>query len=212
LGVVVRCDARDGLIEWAAKYPRLISGWRDSIALALRQGSAPMVGDKHVVCSPHDTAAVFSLDRETGDMAWIKTKIEEDTADKPNEPPPVKGPIDNGDIDASLQTLGMLGNSVLVIYGRRIAALDVATGKLRWRRTLDQPIERPVKVFDDSFYLVTCSEIHRIDNKTGEIIETRPLTPIGAACGSAFGENCLQLVEPGKYGITCPGVPGKEAK
>ena len=76
----------------------------------------------------------------------------------------------------------------------------------------DEPIERPVKIFDAAFYLVTCPEIHRIDNKTGEILETRPLTPIGAACGSAFGEGSLQLVEPGKYGITYPGVPGLESK
>ncbi len=69
LGFAARCDARDGLIEWIAPYPRMEQVTRLAQA-AGRLGAPPLVEGNTVVFIPRDAHGLFALDAETGLPAW----------------------------------------------------------------------------------------------------------------------------------------------
>jgi outer membrane protein assembly factor BamB len=219
MGAVARCDARDGLIEWVTTYPQLRvnstgvlvpSGWTHAwdapYTIRRRQGIAPLVSGRVVVLSPRDTVAVFAVDRDTGKLLWQKKEIEDAVAAKSGKPAtdkkPVEGPADQHVHDGSLEAVGLLGDSVLVTFDRKIAALEVTTGKVRWTIELDRPIERPIKVVDQRLYLVTATDLYQIDGATGKTVATRTLAPLRADTGYVFDDQGLIIVRPGRRGIT----------
>ncbi|MGB6045574.1 MAG: PQQ-binding-like beta-propeller repeat protein [Pirellulales bacterium] len=229
MGVAARCDARDALVEWVVTYPQLAknstgvlvpSGWPHAwdapYVIRRRHSVAPLVGDEVVVFSPRDTVAIFAVDRETGVPLWQKTEIEDEAAGQPDQAVAVKnsiekfnqGPADKHVHDGTLEALGLFGDSVLVTFDLQLAALEATTGKLRWTRTLDAPVERPIKVIGTTLYLATGTDLLEIDGATGEIVGTRALAPLRTDNGFVFDDKGLIIVLPGKYGITHYGTPG----
>jgi outer membrane protein assembly factor BamB len=212
LGAVARCDARDGLIEWVATYPQINSNWHDVGIMARRHGIAPLVGGGVIVFSPRDSVAIFAVDRATGTQLWQKTQIESESGGKPDKANAVEGPADSEMENASLEALGLFGDSVLVTFGQQIAALDTSTGKVRWSRSLDASVERPVKIVSTTLYLATATDLLQIDGVTGKTLASRSLAPAHIDHGFVFDERGLLIVRPGKHGITSVGVPGPDDK
>jgi len=233
MGAVARCDARDGMIEWVAAYPQFSvnskelvvpndwpHAWDAAFVNNRRHAIPPLVRGDVVVLSPRDSVAVFAFDRRTGDELWHKLHIEDEVEDAeeseeaPPAPasPPVEGPADEEVHYGSLEALGLIGDGVLVTFHRRIAVLDLATGKVRWTQTLSAPVETPVRVVGTTIYLATATDLMHIDGATGKIAATRALAPLRTDNGFAFDEKGLIVVKPGKYGITCYGMPGKESR
>jgi outer membrane protein assembly factor BamB len=127
-GVVARCDARDGLIEWIAQYPQNPEA-TDLAALARRQGAAPIVAGPRVIFTPRDTSGVIAVDRETGAVAWqALTDVVPPTAG-PAARGTAKGrrPVD--EVDLSLEALAVADDTLLAAVGGQVVALDSATGK-----------------------------------------------------------------------------------
>lgn len=226
MGAAARCDARDGSIEWVATYPQLRvnstgvlvpTGWTHvwdaPYTIRGRQGIAPLVSDGMngngvVVFSPRDTVAVFALDRETGEMLWQKKEIKDADAKSGklvSNAKPADQPLDAHVLDGSLEAVGLLGDLVLVTFDRKIAALDVATGKVRWTKELDRPVERPIKVVDRALYVATATDLHQIDCDTGKIVGTRAFAPLRADNGFVFDDKGLIVVRAGARGITYYG-------
>jgi outer membrane protein assembly factor BamB len=203
MGGVARCDARDGLIEWVSTYPQLSQHPRDATAICRRHGLPPLVSDQVVVISPRDSVAIFAVDRGTGEPLWEKTQIEDvadgDPATASEEP--VAGPADGKLLDGSLEVLGLFGDSVLVTFDHQIAALEVATGKVRWARELDAPVERPIKVEGKALYLATAMDLLKLDGATGKTVQSRAFAPLRSDNGFAWDEKGLIIVKPGKHGI-----------
>jgi outer membrane protein assembly factor BamB len=204
MGGVARCDARDGLIEWVSTYPQLSLHLHDTAAICRRHGLPPLVSDRVVVISPRDSVAIFALDRETGATLWQKTRIEDVEGDDPAtaSEKPVATPEDGQLLDGSLEVLGLVGDSALVMFDRQIAALEAATGKVRWTRELTAPVERPIKVDGTSIYLATAFDLLMLDGATGRTLQARALAPLRADSGFVFDDKGLVIVKPGKHGIT----------
>jgi len=227
MGAVARCDARDGLIEWVTTYPQLRvnstgvlvppgwgHAWDAPYTIRRRQGIPPLVSDRVVVFSPRDTVAVFAVDRDTGKMLWQKKEIEAKdpaTAKPAANEKPAEGPADQHVHDGSLEAVGLLGDSVLVTFDRKIAALEATTGKVRWTKELDRRIQRPIKVVDQTLYLVTSTDLYQINGGTGKTVATRTLAPLRADTGFVFDDQGLIIVRPGRRGITffADGPPPK---
>lgn len=214
MGAAARCDVRDGLIEWVVTYPQIVMNsvgvrvphgwthqWDAPYIIRRRHSIAPLVSDKVVVFSPLDTVAVFAVDTETGDKLWQKIEID-DAATNERGKEAAEGPVDQHFQDGSLEALGLIADSVLVAFDRKIAALDVSTGKVRWTLALDGVVERPIKIVDETIYLATGIDLFQIDGTTGKVLAKRALTKLRTDNGFVFDEKGLVVVLPGKRGIT----------
>ena len=208
MGGVARCDARDGLIDWVSTYPQLSLHLHDTAAICRRHGLPPLVSDRVVVISPRDSVAIFAVDRDTGAPLWQKTRIENIAEGDPATAPATASeklgatPEDGQLLDGSLEVLGLFGDSVLVMFDRQIAALEAATGKVRWTRELDVPVERPIKVEGTTLYLATALDLLQLDGANGKTLQTRALDPLRADNGFVWDEKGLVIVKSGKHGIT----------
>jgi len=207
MGAVARCDARDGLIEWVTTYLQLSPDPHDTTAICLREATPPLVSDRAVVFSPRDTVAILAVDRQTGAKLWQKTEIT-DTGNNTAVTTPASEETDSGPPDgsvlenSSLQALGLISDSVLVTLDRQLAALEVATGKVRWRRELNGLIQRPTKIVGTTLLVSTGADLLKIDGLTGKTLETRRLAPLRTDNGFVFDDKGLIMVKPGKHGIT----------
>jgi len=104
--------------------------------------------------------------------------------------------------DGSLEALGLIGDSVLVVFDRKIAVLEVSTGKVRWTCELDGVVERPLKIVDRTIYLATGIDLFQIDGTTGKVLAKRALTTLRTDNGFVFDNKGMIVVLPGKRGIT----------
>jgi len=166
-----------------------------------------LVSDRAVVFSPRDTVAILAVDRQTGAKLWQKTEIT-DTGNNTAVTTPASEETDSGPPDgsvlenSSLQALGLISDSVLVTLDRQLAALEVATGKVRWRRELNGLIQRPTKIVGTTLLVSTGADLLKIDGLTGKTLETRRLAPLRTDNGFVFDDKGLIMVKPGKHGIT----------
>ncbi len=146
MGVVVRCDARDGLVEWARTYPR-DDGGAAFETLLRRQGAAPVVAGRRVLFVPRDALGAFALDRDTGELLWHNSE------------------------DAAMRVLGTAGDLLLLADGRRVAALDLATGKARWQRRFDESVDGRALLAGTSVYVGTAGRLYRLNAASGKVEE-----------------------------------------
>ncbi|MEX2387455.1 MAG: PQQ-binding-like beta-propeller repeat protein [Phycisphaeraceae bacterium] len=147
IGLLARVDARDGRIEWASRYDRLVVGtWRDVVG---RLGASPVGMGGQVLFAPRDAPGVIAVDHETGEPAW----------DAPLLTPTQMAPLSGG--------------RVLLADGRHLAAVDPATGELAWHRTLDHAIRGTVRVAGDRIRGATAEALVAVDAGSGEVVERR---------------------------------------
>ena len=145
MGFVARCDARDGLVEWASTYPR--TTLRGVEKVAQRLGSAPVVADGRVLVLPRDCQGVVAFECSTGMVAW----------DSPAAP--------------SSETAGLADGLLVVNDSRNVAALDVATGRSRWHRHVaDGIVGRPC-LMGGSLLVATQGAVLRLDAASGRTLE-----------------------------------------
>ena len=149
LGIVARCDARDGMVEWVSPYPRtrLGTNWP---AVLRRMGASPVVAGDRVIFAPRDYLGVFALDSRTGKTAWDAALVPAD------------------------EMVGQAGGAVIVRTADTLYAVDAATGRVAWTRRLPEPIRgRPV-LADSRLYVATAAELLRFDARTGAALDKKP--------------------------------------
>jgi outer membrane protein assembly factor BamB len=112
VGLVARCNARDGTVEWVRTYASAIQNSRLA-AQFRREGTSPLVSTERVIVAPRDHCGVLALSRATGSLLW-------ETGPMPSD-----------------QIIGSAGTGLLLRGRDGLAALDVATGKEIWSRSLD---------------------------------------------------------------------------
>ena len=144
-GVIVRCDARDGRMEWMQRY-----GSRQRTRRVNGLGSAPIIVDDLVICLPRDTDDVIGLSRETGRILWRNRIV------------------------LPIKTLGIAGDT-LIVHGKwALAALDLQTGNVRWFTPLPRGSAGQVVRLKSSIYVRTQTELRRFDANSGIELEVRP--------------------------------------
>ncbi len=110
-GQVIAVDARDGHVQWRHAYDRVAgeTHWRQ---LQRRRGAQPHLTTKRLIAAPRDSLDVLALNPETGALLWRQDHT------------PAEWIV--GDAD----------NALIVAGGSGVAALELASGDLRWRQAL----------------------------------------------------------------------------
>ncbi|MCX5685130.1 MAG: PQQ-binding-like beta-propeller repeat protein, partial [Planctomycetota bacterium] len=150
LGFVARCDARDGMIEWASAYPRAGATITGMPAVLRRQGAPPAIINGHVVCLPRDYNGIFALDAATGKLVW----------DVPLLP--------------AEEAVGAAGNTFIVKGDRHLIAVDAASGRVVWDRTVEDGFTTQPLLAGGFVYASTPSRMLRIDAAGGILAEEKP--------------------------------------
>ena len=170
IGFVARCDARDGVIEWATTYGRFTA--HKAPQLGVRQGMAPVVVGDKVVVMPRDTAGVLCLDARTGNPLW-------DCLTAPSE-----------------QAGGMAGKFLVVADRSQVAGLDVSNGSVAWTRNLEQPIATEIVTAGNWLLVGTGWGVYKLSADDGAVQEKLPWGPAGGALAMTRSGGKLVCVCP----------------
>jgi len=118
LGVVGKCDARDGMPSWLRTYARTSINGRLNHVLQ-RMGGAPcFVGDR-VVFAPRDYVGAFAVNADSGKLSWDAPLLPSD------------------------RILGTCGSLVILSDATRLVGVDAASGAIAWTRPLDSSGQPP---------------------------------------------------------------------
>lgn len=169
MGLVARCDARDGMVEWVRTYPR-DPGTAPFMTLVRRQGSAPLVSGKRVILLPRDALTVLALESETGELVWKK------------------------DENSSYTIVGTAGNQMFLADGRGVTALEMDSGKEAWDRRFETSIEAKVSLVDRTIYAGTPSHLYRLSAATGEVQEEQAWDPPETMLGTVVRGKLLFIL------------------
>jgi len=182
LGLAARCDARDGLLEWARTYPRIRVGRNYRQALR-KQGASPIVAGNVVVFSPRDYGGTFALERHTGKRLWDNPFV----------------PCD--------EAVGLTGGTVLLRDSEHLVALDVLSGRVLWERRFPEGIRGRPRRVGSSVYLATKTKLHRIAARTGCTLEERKLSGSGRIRDFAIRSNSLMAYSENSAWARSRGEP-----
>lgn len=168
---IVKLDAKTGKVDWSYQVtPHALCNW---------DVGGPVLGElrgRKVVIAAGLSGVVVSLDRETGDLLWRQPvglhtghdndgliamrgeyeKLEIPMVVYPGVTGGAAGPIAlRGStvyvpvIDHATQLIGQeLAASAVQSWGQ-LVALDVASGKVRWKQNFDSPLYGPVTLTGD---------------------------------------------------------------
>jgi outer membrane protein assembly factor BamB len=148
MGFVVRCDARDGMIEWVREYQRVSSTAVSSGAFR-RQGAPPAVAGRLLVCMPRDYQGMFALNAATGRQAW----------DAPLVP--------------AEEAVGLCGGAMIVQGLGHVLAIDAATGCVRWDRDFGERLLARSATAGQAVYVATSAGLVRLDAATGILLDRK---------------------------------------
>ena len=154
MGFAARCDARDGVVEWAANYPQVQLRWNVRNVVQ-QQGAPPCVVGGHVLFLPRDGQGAFALEASTGKMAW----------DNPFVP--------------SAEAVGVADGLLLASDTRSVGAIDAATGRLRWHRDFGEGLLGRPMLAGSAVCVGTPSGLQRLAAATGASLEAADWGPAG---------------------------------
>ncbi len=143
-GAFARCDARDGLIEWALGYTR-DAGTMDPASILCREGGRPVIIDDVALFLPRDSAFLYAVSIEGGDLAW-KTYQRE-----------------------SRWLLGQCGTRALLAGDRCLVAVESASGTVAWERKF-QPLLGQPQLLKGVVYVGTADALFAVDGERGELL------------------------------------------
>ncbi|NQT88494.1 PQQ-binding-like beta-propeller repeat protein, partial [bacterium] len=168
MGFVARCDARDGMVEWARAYPRVRAGVNVARVLR-RQGAPPLLVGDTVVCVPRDYDGAFAVHRSTGKLLW----------DAPFVPTEWVG--------------GSAGDVVIVGDGHRVLAMAVSDGAVRWERSFPSGVRGMPCVVGASVWVTSGDRIVRLAAGSGKRLDVK--TQPGVQALAVTGETLVALTE-----------------
>ena len=166
LGFVARCDARDGMVEWVAVYPRVRAG-ANLGAILRRQGSAPVVSGDRVIVAPRDCQGIFALEGQTGNRVWESPLV-------PAE-----------------EVVGLAGGTLVVRGDGHLVALDAASGRVIWDRPVKERMTAPPALAAGGILVPLSGRLLHVDAATGAVVAEKPLGPGEAPAGGVVRGNSL---------------------
>lgn len=143
IGFAARCDARDGLIEWIASYPRMEQVAQLARA-ARRLGAPPLVEGNAVVFMPRDARGMFALDAETGLPVWER-----------RDPP-------------YPDLLGRSAGIAVVRNTNRVEAINLTNGAALWEASATDLVASCAAFGGDAVGLGLRNRMVLLETRTGE--------------------------------------------
>ena len=156
MGLVARCDARDGCLDWVRGYASTPETDPRANAFS-REGSRPLVADDTVFVAPRDHSGVLAFRCDTGECLWETIAVPSD------------------------RLLGVRKNAVLAVNARRLCALDRRTGKTMWSREFPEGTGSQGAMLEDDVVIVSAGKLHRVAGANGSTVETVDLGPSAAS-------------------------------
>jgi outer membrane protein assembly factor BamB len=147
-GLLARCDARDGHLEWARTYPREIDADK-LLALLRRDASPPLTAGRRVLFLPRDARRLIAVDADSGALSW-----------------------ESKDFDA-VRIVGRVGDRAVLADGPRLQGVAVDGGKILWEKRLDETLDRQPSLLGDVVLVGTKSKLYRVKTANGEVAEER---------------------------------------
>ena len=185
-GCVVRLDAANGTLIWAAPYPRAVLDPNEGEAaiaeVAARGASRVVVAGDDVLVAPRDSLALLALDKASGALRWSRpiTSIRE-----------LAGTV-----------VGAGGKPLLIAQGRGVEAIDPVDGDTVWSlpglATRGTALSEPGALF-----IAADAAVLKLDPLSGKILAKVPwaadLPPLGTLVRTgksvlAIGEGQLATV------------------
>jgi outer membrane protein assembly factor BamB/tetratricopeptide (TPR) repeat protein len=190
LGLIARCDAGDGTVQWVQTYASALQPKRLQEQFQ-REGTSPLIARDRVFVAPRDHSGVMALDRITGRLLWESI------------------------LTPSGEILGASGDILILRGGNELSAADVATGKELWTRAVDESTGAPSFVSGTNVFLVSHTRIERVAAATGATVEElsldnapgteRLLLPDGALV--EVSQEAERTPEPGARAEGASGPP-----
>lgn len=143
-GVLARCDARDGTIEWVRGYPRDAATMRPVSVLRRGVGRPLVVGDV-VLFLPRDSASLHAVSADTGRVAWEVPRGE------------------------SRWLLGRCGGKAILAGDDGLLAVEGASGETAWKTILEPLSGRP-QLLEGVVYAGSDGAVVAVDGESGEIL------------------------------------------
>jgi len=150
MGILARCNARDGAVEWVRTYEGIDQSQRP-LEQVRREGTSPLVVGDHVFVAPRDHSGVIAIDRISGYLLW-------DVALVPSD-----------------QIVGATSGSLIVRGTDELAALDVATGKELWVKPVRESVGARTILAGPDIFVITADKLLRLAATTGDFVEELPL-------------------------------------
>lgn len=158
LGLVARCDVRDGAVEWVFTYPGVEQNGRLPVQFR-RQGATPLrVGDR-LILAPRDHSGFLALDCATGKMQWESALVPSD------------------------EVIGRSGNILVARRDRELAGIDLATGREAWVRSFAGDADAYAALAGPDVIVCAGDALCRVAAADGALVETSKLD---RAIGHAF--------------------------
>ncbi|MCE5327414.1 MAG: PQQ-binding-like beta-propeller repeat protein [Planctomycetaceae bacterium] len=156
MGLLARCDLRDGALIWTRGYASSARSSPDSPNFT-RQGVSPVVAGAVLLAAPRDHSGVLAMRCDSGELLW-------------------EAPLTPSD-----RLLGAAGSVAISMNDRWVAGLDLAGGKRIWITPLPQPAQGRGALVGDSAVVIAGSTLVRIAAATGKIAEQLDVPAGGAA-------------------------------
>ena len=168
MGLVARCDARDGAIDWVRLYPqaRLRGGYLEFLR---RRGAAPVPAGEQVLFAPRDYYGVFALDSRTGELLWENRFV------------------------CSNEAVGLGDGLLLLSDDQYLACLDVSTGLVRWYRRFTDGLLPGAALIGSTVHVASKDALRRVDARTGAVLEEAPRQKADAARSFTIGPDAVLL-------------------
>lgn len=148
MGILARCDARDGRLDWVRGYAGTVRNVASPDALVYsREGTSPVVVGNRLFAAPRDSSGVMAVNADTGDLLW-------DTAMVPSD-----------------RMLGVVGKALVIMNEEWLAALDVASGKQIWLRRFPEGTGARGAVVGQNVVTMSGRRLYLISAETGKTVE-----------------------------------------
>ncbi|MCE5279423.1 MAG: PQQ-binding-like beta-propeller repeat protein [Planctomycetaceae bacterium] len=183
MGLVARCDARDGRLMWVRGYPSAVGNVAMADALVYsREGTSPIRADGRLFVAPRDSSGVTALQADTGELLWSVAMAPSD------------------------RMLGVSGGSLVTLSGQWVAALDVATGRPLWQRRFAQGAPVQGALSGANVIVLENRRLHLLSARTGKTLEEKTLDGDRDAQYAFLADGALAELLPPRVAQIAPGA------
>ena len=180
MGIVARCSAGDGRLQWVRGYASAIQPHIPHSLNFSREGASPLIIGNNLYLAPRDHSGILAMRCDTGELLWEAIMVPSD------------------------KLVGVSGNVVVGVNQRYLTALAVTTGKQLWCRRFPEGTGSQAAVIGPDVVLVSGGKALRISAATGKTVEEMPL-PLKGGAEAAIGPDgtLVEIVPPS----LSPGKP-----
>ena len=162
---------------------------------------------RKMLAAGQKSGVVWGLDRETGEVLWERTLSGGSAL--------IGGILNTGAYDG--ERLLVVANEFTGADKSQLAALDPATGEVRWQRSVPHWVWAPITVTNGVAFVSTWTVLRAYDATNGEELfefETPGTITSGAAIVDGriyFGSGMAYLVGESESGVYALSLPGDDA-